>query len=148
VTNNFTGWQYQQLAWPENCPIDLSKVRRLTLYYNGLPGKTTVACGIDDIKALPTLDARTVTNPWVEVGGKRFQWQGSLSEGQYLFFWPGESLTRYGRPLGEPEKLPLPSESWELPAGSHVARFGCNGPMCMPVRVRVSLQPAERYIIP
>ena len=88
VPNDFIGWRYQQLARPEQDPIDYAQVQSLMFYYNGLPGKTTVACGIDDVKALRSLDARELVDPYVEVAGQRFTWQGRLAEGQYLTFWP------------------------------------------------------------
>ena len=77
ITNDFEGWRYQQLARPAQDPIDYSHVTSLTLYYNSLPGKMTVACGIDDIKALPALDERAVVDPVVEVGDQRFAWEGT-----------------------------------------------------------------------
>ena len=92
VTNDFVGWRYQQLARPEKDPIDYAKVRSLMFYYNGLPGKTTVACGIDDVKALRSLDTPVDRR---SVRGDRRQalaWKGTLNDGQYLFFWPGEPV--------------------------------------------------------
>ena len=120
----------------------------LAFYYNSLPGKTTVSCGLDDAKALRRLDTRAIVDPYVEVAGKRFGWKGSLTEGQYLVLWPEESATRYGLPLREPEVSPEKPPSAVLPAGEHSATFGCSGGPNMPVRVRVTLQPPERYDVP
>lgn len=147
IQNDFTGWRYQQLARPEKDPIDYSQVRAMSLYYNGLPAKTKVSCGIDDVKALPALDERCIRDPYVEFAGKRFQWTGSLAEGQYLILWPGESLTRYGLPLTEPETAAA-GVDWEMPAGKYEAKFGCTGTPGMPVRVRITAQPGERHRIP
>lgn len=148
IHNDFTGWRYQQLARPERDPIDYAKVRSLTLYYNGLPGRTAVACGVDDVKALRRLDDRAVVDPWIEVGGKRFEWKGALSEGQYLVIWPGEPVARYGLPLREPDRMAA-AEQHELAPGTHAARFGCaGGTPPMPVRVRVTLQPGEKWEVP
>jgi hypothetical protein len=143
ITNDFEGWRYQQLARPAQDPIDYSRVTSLMLYYNNLPGQMTVACGIDDIKALPSLDEREVVDPVVEIGDQRFAWEGTLREGQYLTLWPGEPVTRHGPPLTEPERSASPAAAWVLPAGDFTARFHCRAPHSMPVRVRVTLQPPE-----
>lgn len=148
VQNDFAGWRYQQLVRPEKDAIDYAQLRSLTLYYNGLPGKTSVACGIDDVKALRRLDERQLVDPWVEIDGKRFAWQGQLEEGQYLIFWPGEPTKRYGMPLVEPETVAAPAEDLVLPAGEHTIRFGCQGGPALPVRVRATLQPPEQHRIP
>lgn len=148
IQNNYTGWRYQQLVRPASDPIDYGKVRSLLLYYNGLPGKSSVSCGIAGIKALRSVDSRAIVDPWVEVAGKRFAWKGSLTEGQYLFFWPGEPVRVFGRPLKEAQ---LSADAWEnvsVPAGQYTAKFGCAGEPMMPVRVRVTLQPPERHRVP
>ena len=133
---------------PAQDPIDYSQVRSLTFYYNGLPGRKTVACGIDDVKALRSLDERQVVDPVVEVGDQRFTWYGTLREGQYLILWPGEPIRRYGPPLTEPESSATPAETFTLPTGEHTVRFSAGAPWTMPVRVRVTLQPPERYAVP
>lgn len=148
ITNNFTGWRYQQLSRPAQDPIDYSQVHSLTLYYNGLPGRKTVTCGLDDVKALRKLDERQVVDPVVQVGERRFTWSGTLHEGQYLILWPGEPIRRYGPPLGEPEPSATPAGTFALPAGQHTVRFNASTPWTMPVRVRVTLQPPERYAVP
>ena len=148
ITNDFVGWRYQQLARPEKDPIDYSQVRRLNFYYNSLPGKTTVACGIDDVKALRALDEQSLADPYVELGGKRWQWNGTLSAGQHVFFWPDEPVTRYGLPLERPEQSSEKAAPVVLAAGEYSPRFGCRGAVTLPVRVRITLQPPERYEIP
>ncbi|MFH1267631.1 MAG: hypothetical protein ABIK89_18090 [Planctomycetota bacterium] len=148
VQNDFVGWRYQQLARPASDPIDYSKVSYLAFYYNSLPAETAIACGIDDVKALGRLDTRAIVDPYVEVAGRRIGWKGSLSEGQYLVLWPEESATRYGLPLKQPEVSPEKPPLVVLPSGEHSATFGCSGGPNMPVRVRVTLQPPERYEVP
>ena len=145
VQNTFVGWRYQQLARPVKDPIDYSNVRHLMFYYNNLPGKTTVSCGIDDVKALRRLDTRAIVDPYCEVGGKRFDWKGSLGEGQYLIIWPEESVTRHGLPLEQPEVASDRPPSVVLPVGEYSAEFGCSGQPSMGVRARLTLQPPERY---
>ncbi len=98
IANDFVGWRYQQLARPAKDPIDYRKVRSLIFYYNSLPGKTTVSCAIGDVKALRTLDEQCLVDPFVEIDGRRWQWEGGLCAGQYVVFWPDEPVTRYGLP--------------------------------------------------
>ncbi len=147
ITNNYTGWRYQQLSRPAQDAIDYSQVHSLTIYYNGLPGRKTIACGLDDVKALRSLDERQVVDPVVQVGDHRFTWTGSLREGQYLMIWPGEPIRRYGPPLTEPESSGTPAATFALPAGQHTVRFSAGTPWTMPVRVRVTLQPPEQHAV-
>jgi hypothetical protein len=146
VQNDFTGWRYQQLARPAPDPIDYRQVRYLGFYYNGLPGKTTVSCGIDGIKALQALDARAVVNPRVELGGRIWSWTGSLQEGQSLVLWPGEPIRRYGPSLAEPETF-AKADDVVLDAGDHTVTFGCAGELMLPLRIRMTLQPPEQYAV-
>ena len=147
VANDFVGWRYQQLARPAKDPIDYRKVRSLIFYYNSLPGKTTVSCGIDDVKALRTLDEQLLVDPFVEIDGRRWQWKGVLRPGQHIVFWPDEPVTRYGLPLEQPERMSERAASVILPVGEHAARFGCRGTLQLPARVRITLQPPERHEI-
>lgn len=87
-----------------------------------------------------------ITDPWVEIGSHRFSWKGTLSAGQFLFFWPGERIKRYGPSLKSPES------SDEAPAitlqqGECSIRFGSRDPLPSPVRVRLTFQPPERLAL-
>jgi hypothetical protein len=93
----------------------------------------------------PELDDQTLVDPFVEVGGKRWEWKGELRAGQYVFFWPDEPVTRYGLPLKQPERLSENAASVTLPVGEHTVRFGCRNASPMPVRVRITLQPPEQH---
>lgn len=148
IPNDYTGWRYQQLPRPQTDVIDYSRVSILNLYYNGLPAKTTVSCAIDDIKALRSVDTQTLSNPWVEVDGRRLGWKVSVNEGQYVFLWPGEPARCYGPTFREPKSDNTVTEVIELGAGEHTARFGCEGPLLSSIRARVTLQPPEKYEIP
>ncbi|MHB8972519.1 MAG: CIA30 family protein [Pirellulaceae bacterium] len=148
IPNDFTDWRYQQLVRPERDAIDYSRVQSLLLYYNGLPGNSTVACGIDDVKALRSLDTRELVDPYVEVAGTRCTWKGRLAEGQYVTFWPGEPVRRNGLPLEQPEIGPVVAAGPALPPGEYTARFGSAGDPAMPLRVRVTLQSSERHPVP
>lgn len=148
IANDFTGWRYQQLARPEKDQIDYSQLRFLTVYYNGLPAKTTVSCAIDDVKALRALDVQAIQDPYIEIDGKRLAWKGTLAEGQYAFLWPDEPPCRYGLPLSAPEVSTEKFPATVLPVGQHSVIFGCSGNLFSPVRVRLTLQPPERHEIP
>jgi len=144
IPNDYTGWRYHQLVRPAQDAIDYARVTHLNLYYNGLPGKTTVACGLDDIRALPAVDPQQLVDPVVEVAGREFGWKGTLTAGQYLVFWPGEAVRRYGPGL-EIERLPQTSPDASLPPGRHTATFRAAGATTLAVRTRVILQPAEVF---
>ena len=86
-----------------------------------------------------------LVDPFVEIGGRRWEWKGELRAGQYVLFWPGEPVTRYGLPLKQAERLPENAASVILPVGEHTVRFGCRNASQMPVRARITLQPSERH---
>jgi hypothetical protein len=148
ITNDYTGWRYQQLTRSQPDPIDYKQVRRFNLYYNALPANTSVACAIDDVKALPEIDERTLANPWIEIDGQRIACPGVLRDGQYVFLWPGEPLRHYGLPLTEPQTGDSPVETFALAEGEYTASFGCEDLLIAPIRVRITLQPPERHIMP
>ncbi len=148
VANDFKGWRYQQLARPEQDSIDDSHVQSLTMYYNGLPAQRKVSCGIDDIRALSTLDAATISDPVLEVDGQQLSWQGTLAAGQYLFLWPGEPPRRYGLPVADPNEIQIPVPEWSLAGGEHSVRFTCRSRVAVPLRVRLTFQPDECHVIP
>jgi hypothetical protein len=104
--------------------------------------QTRVGVQIHAISAPTT--GRSVTDPFVEIDGHRWQWKGELRLGQYAIFWPGEPVARYGISQ-KPERLAEKGAEVILPVGEHVVRFGCRGGLQVPVRVRVTLQPPERH---
>jgi hypothetical protein len=144
IQNDYAGWRYHQLARPEKDAIDYGDVRSLLLYYNGLPGKRTITCGIDDIRALPAIDHLELIDPWIEVDGRRFAWRGALGEGQYLEFWPGEVARRHAPGPAEPKKGPMVQVT-TLEPGDHELKVGAAGAAALPLRVRITVQPPERY---
>lgn len=148
VTNDYSGWRYQQLPPQQPEPIDYGHVRALNFYYNGLPAKTTVTCAIDGVKALPATDRQVLADPWIEVGGHRIEWKGTLTAGQYLFLWPGETPKVYGPAFVEPSQGSEAVSPVTLPDGEYTATFGQAGPFATSLRARVTLQPPERYEIP
>ena len=144
IKNDFTGWRYQQLERPNTDVINYRTVRSLMMYYNGIPANTKLNCGIDDIKAIRRVDRPTISTPWVKAQGQRLQVNQSVSAGQYLFAWPGEAIQMYPKAAGESVAT---MKTIELEPGSHRLRFGCDNSQKAPLRVRATLQPAERYDI-
>jgi hypothetical protein len=148
VQNDYVGWRYHQLLRPAKDPIDYKNVRTLGLYYNGLPAKKTVRCAIDDVKALRQVDTPLVRNPFVEINGKKIAWRGDVRPGQFLLYWPAESVSLYGLPLTKPMRQPVADAPIALPVGVYEVRFGCDGAWMTPARARVTLQPPEKHAIP
>ncbi len=124
----------QAATWSVRAPESPSRVG-VQIHARGAPAKGT-------------RDAQTLADPFVEIDGRRWQWKGELAAGQYVFFWPGEAVTRYGLPLKQPERSSEEAAAVTLSAGEHSVRFGCRGAMRLPTRVRVTFQPAERHEIP
>jgi len=148
LPNDYSGWRYQQLPWPDQAKIDLSLIRSLGLYYNGIPANSTVACGIDGIKAIPAIDQASIINPYVEIAGQRIEWQGKLKQGEYLVLWPGEAIKHYQQAHSKPNVTSATAPVLHLPKGPQKARFGCQGGLETSLRVRITHQPAEQYKAP
>jgi hypothetical protein len=89
------------------------------------------------------LKGAEIVDPWVELDGHRWTWQGKLTEGQFLFFWPGERITRYGPALKTPETTTA-APAFSLATGEYSVVFGSGGPLSGPVRVRLTLELPER----
>ena len=83
-----------------------------------------------------------ILDPSIEIAGHRLRWQGKLSPGQFLFFWPGEPITRYG-PGHDPDRAAI-APTITLPPGEYPATFDSRGPLKTPARVRITLQLPER----
>ncbi|WP_165231054.1 hypothetical protein [Aquisphaera insulae] len=148
VPNDFHGWRYQQLGRPATDAIDYHAVKSLSFYYNGLPAGAAVSCGVDGVKALRSLDRQVLTDPWVEIGGRRLTWRGEVEAGQYLAMTPGEPITRYGLPLAGPERSAAITPDFFVPAGEYTVRVGSQDGARQPVRVGVVYTTSERHEVP
>lgn len=84
-----------------------------------------------------------ITNPVITLGEQRWTWSGTLTNGQFLFFWPGEPTTRHRAGLQPPERGPL-APATTLSPGEHEAAFMIRNPRETPYRVRFTFQGGER----
>jgi hypothetical protein len=83
-----------------------------------------------------------LNDPVVALGDQKWAWQGTLTNGQFLFFWPGESIARYAPELERPERGARCPEV--TLAGEHRAVFTAGKWEGGTVRVRFTFQPSER----
>lgn len=148
ISNGYIGWRYQQLPWPKNLKIDLAQIRSFELYYNGIPANTTIACGIDGIKALPAIDLPSIINPTVKVGDRSIEWKGELKQGEYLVIWPGEAIKHYQLDQNKTVTTSTIAPLLRLPKGPHEVQFSCQGALTTSLRARISRQPAEKHPVP
>lgn len=83
-----------------------------------------------------------IVDPWVELDGKRWSWQGKLAGGEFLIFWPGEPVKRYA-PSREPERGEMAAEI-TVKAGVYAATFGARSFQTNGLRVRITEEFSER----
>lgn len=148
INNKFVGWRYQQLPWPTARKIDLRQVRSMSIYYNGLPANTIIACGIDGIKAIPKIDQPTITDPYVQIGSKRIEWKGELKQGEYVIIWPEEEILHYQKDQTQAVITSSIAPSFSLSKGKQAVHFGVQGELETAIRVRITQQPVEKHKIP
>ena len=117
ITVDFTGWRYFELVEPEGRrhadyswpyggiysiyreSIRPNSVATLSLWYNNVPSKETVACYLSPIRALPIVPAK-LRNPSVTIDGKTITFPVDIETGQFLEFRGPEDCKLYG-PKGE-----------------------------------------------
>ena len=101
------------------------------------PGAARVGMQIHALRGAP------IVEPTVELSAHRWAWQGTMTNGQFLFCWPGEAVARYGPGLAAPEHGGT-APSLTLPPGEYTASFACRGPRAAAVRLRFTFQLPER----
>jgi hypothetical protein len=110
VPNNFTAWRYLQLVRPDQPQphvVDYSRIDYLLFYYNGLPGRMTVTCLIDDVKALARLDEAAIEAPELRLGERVVMFPAAIRAGERLVYFPGDAP--YVIPSAEGERRALPA---------------------------------------
>ena len=134
---DFTGWRYLEFELGgAGVGLDLARVEYLILFFNSLPSGRTVACTLDDIRALS--ESGLLRTPSVTVGGKRVSYPVSLGAGErlvaegarYRVYTREGSLRQEARASGA-----LPS----LKPGSTPLVFGLAKPVPSDFRVKVSV---------
>lgn len=122
VENDFSGWRYVQLRRPDKPQphvVDYAQIDYLLFYFNALPGKTTVTCLIDDVKALARLDEGAIENPELRVGERTVVFPGAIHAGERLVCFPGEAP--YVVPRDQSERRLLPAVADLAVAGKQLA---------------------------
>jgi hypothetical protein len=117
ITVDFTGWRYFELVEPEGQrhadyswpyggayaiyreSIRPNGVETLSLWYNNIPPKETVACYLSPIRGLPIRPTK-LRNPSLTIGGKTITFPVDIETGQYLEFRAPDDCKLYG-PNGE-----------------------------------------------
>lgn len=94
ISNDVSGWRYVQLARPDTPQphvVDYARIDHLLIYFNALPGSTTVTWLIDDLKALARLDEGTVANLELRLGERSVAFPTTLRSNERLVYFPGEA---------------------------------------------------------
>ncbi len=149
IQNDFTEWRYVQVlrpTEPQPLPIDYSHITGIMLYYNGLPGQKTVTCWVDDIKALPAVDAAELVNPVLTVGDARVEVPITLAEGDRLLCIPGAPV-EVVRP-GTPERTRLDVFVGVPLAGPSPVVLSTAGPATGQMRARLIEDLPEELALP
>ncbi len=138
---NFTGWRYIQLetpdetrfwnyAWPYSwtdlfytCQAVYSDTSQVNLWYNDLPPGAKVATLISRIEGLAEIPV-PLTNPSVEVGGKRLTFPLGLKPDEYVELdWRG--VARHFDPDGGLIEEVKPEGEISLAHNDNDVRFAC-----------------------
>lgn len=149
VTNDFTEWRYIQVARPDRPqpePVDYSRITQLLLYYNGLPGGKTVTCWIDDVRALPALDAAEARNLRLSIDGQEAAFAATIAEGERLVWFPGEVPFVIPATAG-PRRTCAAVPDLAL-AGPGSATLSADGPVAAGLEVRLVQDLPEEIALP
>ena len=124
---NFKGWQMHTFRIPARSKTDWTKIDYMLFYYNGVPGKTTITCLLDDVKALPHLaKPQALANPGLTVNGRQVRFPAQIPPGQCLttdgfggcVLWPG------GMKPGV--KVDVRAATFTLKPGRNEVKFSCD----------------------
>ncbi|MCK5806620.1 MAG: hypothetical protein KAI66_27575, partial [Lentisphaeria bacterium] len=124
---DFKGWRLEMFRIPVGADFNWRQVEYILFYYNNIPGKTTVACGLDDLKALPGLTRMPMlSGVTLTVNGKISNLPGEIGPRERLTtdglgtctVWPG------GMKPGR--KRMLPETAIILAPGTNRLIFSCD----------------------
>ncbi|MEA3402762.1 MAG: LamG-like jellyroll fold domain-containing protein [Armatimonadota bacterium] len=117
---DFTGWRYLEFDLA-GADLDLSAIEYLIIYYNAIPAGQTVTCYVDDVRALPVVEA--VRNPSLSIGDQRVTFPVSLAAGDRLR-WDGGRRCVVRRSVGgRYESVPAEGSLLSLRPGVTPAAF-------------------------
>jgi hypothetical protein len=138
---NFSGWRYFELeapdegrywdySWPSpwtdlfyTCQPVYNDTAEVGLYYNDLPPGAKVTCLVSRIEALAEV-AEPMTNPAIEVGGRRVTFPVTLKPDEYVELdWRG--VARHFEANGGLIEEVKPEGSVTLAAGDNDVHFAC-----------------------
>ena len=114
---DFTGWRYISFAW-DKLRLDPSKVEYIIFYYNGIPAGATVACVVDDLRALRS--TMRIPPATLEVNGQSVRLPVALASGEQLHL-AGASCELISS--GQSKRLPLPFDLPLLRPGANRVRL-------------------------
>jgi len=166
VSIDFRGWRYFELplrerdaeryadySWPyQNAyavyrsPLIRSHVDSLNLYLNELPPKETVTCYLGPIKALHTVKAK-LTNPSIEIGGRRLVFPVTLESGSYLEFHSAGACRVYDERGRRLQDVKLTTSPPAVAAGANEVRFACEAPAGTRPRAKVTFTTSGEPIV-
>lgn len=140
VPVDFTGWRYEEFDFARPGNLDRTRVQDVLIYYNGIPSRQTVACWIDDLRAVPKIAG--LGNPVVTIGESRLEFPVELGPGDRLVA-DGRTCRVFRKAGAAPEECPVRGPGWTLPPGrSRVALTFDREPL---PRFRVSVSLVKHY---
>ncbi|MGC9317930.1 MAG: hypothetical protein ACP5KN_07845, partial [Armatimonadota bacterium] len=101
---DFAGWRYLEFDLT-GADLDLSAIEYLIIYYNGIPAGRTVTCFVDDVRALPVVEA--VRGPSLAIGDQRVTFPVRLAAGDRLRWDGGRRCVVRRSVEGQYESVPV-----------------------------------------
>ncbi len=156
ITVDFTGWRYFELvepegeryadySWPYGGTYSIyresirpNSVSTLSLWYNNVPPKETVACYLSPIRALPIVPAK-LRNPSVTIGGKAITFPVEIETGQFLEFRGVDDCKLYGSKGEEIRDVEPAGAVPTLDPGENEIQFACEPQADVSPRAYVSV---------
>lgn len=123
ISNNFDGWRYTQKSFEEAVITGdfewSNEITKIAIFFNNIPVNKELAVFLDDIKILSDLDIAEIVDPKLEVDGELpISFDGAISSGERLVYFPGEVPEIIPSKPGPSRYLSSPSGSVEFGIGS------------------------------
>ena len=130
-------WRYCELSEPAKGRVDRSRVAAVAFYLLSVPANGTATCRIDGLRALRSLPARQLVNPYVTIGETRIVFPATLRAGDSVVLGPAGACQLVDR-AGVARTVRVTGSLPVLPPGVSPVRFGCDGGLSNEVRVTVT----------